>query len=138
MHMPRRRPIPDREPDSEPDPPSPDRTWSARTNLHERDIGKDGARFTPLPAETGPIWAPDQLSIWPVEGGRFGLDAVYHGATGAQRAAHQVQRLARAGLLATVRPASDDGAILRLGPLAHAAAWLALEAFLGRPLDVDA
>jgi hypothetical protein len=138
MHMPRRRPIPDPEPDSEPDPPPPDRTWSARTNLHERDIGKDGARFTPLPAETGPIWAPDQLSIWPVEGGRFGLDAVYHGATGAQRAAHQVQRLARAGLLATVRPAPDDGAILRLGPLAHGAAWLALEAFLGRPLDVGA
>jgi hypothetical protein len=25
---------------------------------------------------------------------------------------------------------------LRLGPIAHEAAWLAIEAFLGRPLDV--
>ncbi len=47
-----------------------------------------------------------------------------------------MQRLAGAGLVATVRPAVHDGAILRLGPLAHEAAWLALEAFLGRPLDV--
>jgi hypothetical protein len=27
-------------------------------------------RYTALPAETGPTWAPDELSIWPVEGGR--------------------------------------------------------------------
>ena len=138
MHMPRRRPIPDPEPEPEPDRTPPDRAWSARTNLHERDIGQDVVRFTPLPAETGPTWAPDQLSIWPVEGGRFGIDAVYHGATGAERAAHQVDRLADAGLVASVRPAEHGGAILRLGPLAHEAAWLALEAFLGRPLDVDA
>ncbi len=43
-----------------------------------------------------------------------------------------------AGLVATLRPAPHGGAILRLGPLAHEAAWLALEAFLGRPLDVGA
>jgi hypothetical protein len=47
-------------------------------------------------------------------------------------------RLAAAGLVATVRPGPQDGAILRLGPLAHEAAWLALEGFLGRPLDVGA
>ena len=134
--MPRRRDTP--EPEPEPDRTLDDRTWSARTNLHERDVGQDVVRFTPLPAETGPTWAPDQLSIWPVEGGRFGIDAVYHGATGAERAARQVERLAGAGLVASVRPAEHGGAILRLGPLAHEAAWLALEAFLGRPLDVDA
>jgi hypothetical protein len=128
----RRRHTPRPEPDRTP----PDRAWSARSNLHERDVGKDVVRYTALPAETGPTWAPDQLSIWPVEGGRFGIDAHYHGATGAQRASHQVERLAGAGLVATVRPAPHDGAILRLGPLAHEAAWLALEAFLGRPLDV--
>jgi hypothetical protein len=37
-------------------------------------------------------------------------------------------------LYATVRD-DPDGAILRLGPLAHKAAWVAIEAFLGRPLD---
>ncbi len=119
-----------------PDPPVADRAWSARKNLHERDVGQDLVRYTALPAETGPTWAPDQLSVWPVEGGRFGIDAHYHGATGAQRAEHQRARLEEAALAAAVRPGPHGGATLRLGPLAHQAAWLALEAFLGRPLDV--
>lgn len=119
------------------EPPVHDRAWSARTNIHARDVGKDVIRYMPLPAETGPRWAPDRLSIWPVEGGRYGLDAQYHGATGAQRAEHQRRRLGAAGLVATVRSVpGDDATILRLGPLAHQAAWLALEAFLGRPLDL--
>ena len=84
-----------------------DRAWSSRSNLHERDVGKDIVRYTPLPAETGPTWAPDQLSIWPVEGGRYGIDAHYHGETGAQRAEHQVARLAEAGLVASVRPGPE-------------------------------
>jgi hypothetical protein len=118
--------------------PVDDRAWSSRSNMHARDAaGRDLVRFTPLPAETGPTWAPDRLSIWPVEGGRFGIDAHYHGATGAQRAEHQVTRLAEAGLVAAVLEGPEDGATLRLGPLAHQAAWLALEAFLGGPLDVD-
>jgi hypothetical protein len=90
--------------------------------------------YTALPAETGPTWAPDQLSVWPVEGGRFGLDAHYEGATGAQRADYQAQRLSELNLRATVQEGPSGGATLRLGPLAHQAAWVALEAFLGRPL----
>ncbi|HEV7808803.1 MAG TPA: hypothetical protein VGO80_23575 [Solirubrobacteraceae bacterium] len=121
---------------AEPERSLDDRAWSARSNMHARDAAAtDLVRFTALPAETGPTWAPDRLSIWPVEGGRFGIDAHYHGATGAQRAEHQRGRLDEAGLVATVRPGPQDGATLRLGPLAHQAAWLALEAFLGRPLD---
>ena len=52
--------------------------------MHARDAsaGKDVVRYMPLPAETGPTWAPDRLSVWPVEGGRYGIDAQYHGATG--------------------------------------------------------
>ena len=88
-----------------------------------------------LPAETGPIWAPDELSVWPVEGGRFGIDAHYHGETGARRAEHQVERLASVNLAAGVRAHPTGGSTLRLGPLQHRAAWLALEAFLGPPLD---
>ena len=130
MRRRRREPPPDR------DEAVDDRAWSARTNVHARDVGKDVIRYLPLPAETGPTWAPDRLSIWPVEGGRYGIDAHYHGATGAQRARHQLTRLGEAGLEATVRSEDDDGAILRLGPLAHQAAWLALEAFLGPPLDL--
>jgi hypothetical protein len=121
--------------DSQPASMGDDRSWSSRTNVHERDVGSDLVCYTPLPAETGPTWAPDQLSVWPVEGGRFGIDAHYHGVTGFERAGHQVKRLGGAGLAASVRPGPDGGAILRLGPLAHQAAWMALEAFLGRPLD---
>jgi hypothetical protein len=126
-------------PDEEPPPPKPaaDRAWSARRNVSERDATTDLVSYTALPAETGPTWAPDELSIWPVEGGRYGLDAHYHGPTGLQRADHQLTRLARVNLSASVRRNDSGGATLRLGPLAHEAAWLALEAFLGRPLRAD-
>jgi hypothetical protein len=117
----------------EPPKPAPDdRAWSARRNLSDREARADLVPYMALPAETGPTWAPDELSIWPVEGGRFGLDAHYQGESGQGRAAQQAIRLERFGLPATVR---DDGATLRLGPLTHKAAWLAIEAFLGRPID---
>jgi hypothetical protein len=113
-----------------------DRAFSARTSVHASGASAEMVRYTALPAETGPIWAPDELSVWPVEGGRYGVDAHYHGRTGAQRAQHQRARLAAVNLAASVRPHDSGGATLRLGPLQHAAAWLALEAFLGRPIDV--
>src|SRR5215475_4258261 len=112
------------------EPPKPtvdDRAWSSRRNVGERDARKDLVPYMALPAETGPTWAPDELSIWPVEGGRFGLDARYQGPSGKARAAQQAVRLERLGLAVALR---DDGATLRLGPLAHKAAWLAIEAFL--------
>jgi hypothetical protein len=84
-----------------------------------------------LPAETGPVLAPDRLSVWPVEGGRYGLDATYHGATGFKRAEAQRQRFQTANLRATVRQELGDDWTLRLGPLTHSAAWTAIEAFLG-------
>ncbi|MDA0183499.1 hypothetical protein OJ997_24535 [Solirubrobacter phytolaccae] len=117
-----------------PRPDADDRAWSARRNIGERDARKDLVPFMALPAETGPTWAPDQLSIWPVEGGRFGIDAHYHGETGRARAEQQAVRLERVHLAVSVRT-TDDGAALRLGPLAHKATFLAIEAFLGRPID---
>jgi hypothetical protein len=116
---------------SDPSPPD-DRAWSAHTSIPPRSARAELVGYTALPAETGPTWAPDRLSVWPVEGGRYGIDAHYHGHTGVQRAKGQQQRLARVGLTASVRE-DDAGALIRLGPLAHSAAWLALEAFLGRP-----
>ena len=107
---------------------------SARESVNPRDATEDLVRFSALPAETGPIWAPDRLTLWPVEGGRYGLDAVYVGETGVARAERQVQRLREVGLQANVRTDADGG-VVRVGPLAHAAVWIALEAFLGRPLD---
>ncbi|HWC87482.1 MAG TPA: hypothetical protein VG388_13160 [Solirubrobacteraceae bacterium] len=129
--VPRRR-KPDR---SEPKAQPPDdRAWSAHTSVHPRAASTDLVGYTALPAETGPTWAPDRLSVWPVEGGRYGIDAHYHGQTGVERANAQRRRLERVGLGATVRE-EETGAFIRLGPLAHSAAWLALEAFLGRPIS---
>jgi hypothetical protein len=71
--------------------------------------------------------------VWPVEGGRFGIDAHYHGSTGAARAKQQQHRLAATGLRASVRTDNAE-TVLRLGPLGHQAVWLALEGFLGRPI----
>jgi hypothetical protein len=73
------------------------------------------------------------MSVWPVEGGRFGLDARYEGATGAQRAEYQAKKLAGLNLRATVHESPWGGTTLRLGPLTHEAAWAAIEAFIGRP-----
>jgi hypothetical protein len=84
-----------------------------------------------LPAETGPLFAPDRLSIWPVEGGRYGIDATYHGASGYERSDAQRARLERVRLAVSVRQELNDCWTLRLGPLAHDAAWTAIEAFLG-------
>ena len=47
-----------------------ERHWSAHTSTSARNARADLVPYTPLPAETGPVWAPDRLSVWPVEGGR--------------------------------------------------------------------
>ena len=82
-------------------PEPDDRAWSSRRNVPERAARTDLVPYMALPAETGPTFAPDQLSIWPVEGGRFGIDARYHGASGAARAAQQKARLERVNVYAT-------------------------------------
>jgi hypothetical protein len=123
-----------RKPDGTSEPPLTDRAWSARTSVRGREAKAELVAYTALPAETGPTWAPDEMTVWPVEGGRFGIDAHYYGPTGAQRAERQHGRLATANLAATVSRHESGGATLRLGPLAHQATWVALEAFIGPPL----
>lgn len=68
-----------------------------------------------------------------MEDGRYGLDATYHGATGLRRAEAQQERLEAGSLRASLRQELADGWTLRLGPLAHGAAWTAIEAFIGPP-----
>src|SRR3954464_6026447 len=111
--------VPTRPPrdDTQPD----DRTWSSRRNVPERAARTDLVPYMALPAETGPTFAPDQLSIWPVEGGRFGIDARYHGERGAGRAAQQRARRGRVTVSPPARDEEEGGATLRLGPLAHQA-----------------
>ena len=37
-----------------------------------------------LPSKAGPV--PDRLTIWPIDDGRYGLDATFQGQTGYERA----------------------------------------------------
>ena len=79
---------------------------------------------------------PDRLTLWPVEGGRFGLDAVFSGAFGKDYAKEHRAALKAAGLKASLRQdrAADphrDSWTLRMGPLTADAARAAVEAFLG-------
>ena len=51
-----------------------------------------------LPSIAGPV--PDRLTIWPVDDGRYGLDATFQGATGYKRAQQHEAELERAGRFA--------------------------------------
>jgi hypothetical protein len=73
------------------------------------------------------------MSVWPIEGGRYGVDGTCHGATGFERAETQRRRLEAAHIHASVRQELADGWTLRLGPLTHGVAWAAIEALLGPP-----
>ena len=79
---------------------------------------------------------PDRISLWPVEGGRFGIDATFSGAFGKDYAKEHRAALKTAVLKASLRhdKASDrfdDTYTLRMGPLTADAARAAVEAFLG-------
>ena len=79
---------------------------------------------------------PDRVTLWPVEGGRFGLDATFSGAFGKDYAKEHRAALKAGGLKASLRHDKapdrfDDTWTLRMGPLTADAARAAVEAFLG-------
>ena len=74
---------------------------------------------------------PDKVTVWPVEGGRFGLDATFSGGWGKDYAKEHRAALRTAGLRSSLRRDGDDVWTLRLGPLTGEAARAAVDAFLG-------
>jgi hypothetical protein len=83
---------------------------------------------SPLPAKAGPV--PDRLTIWPVDDGRYGLDATFHGASGYERAEHHQAELARRRIPHGFRRELDGGWTLRFGPLCGVDVARALGAFV--------
>jgi hypothetical protein len=81
-----------------------------------------------LPTWAGPV--PDRLTIWPVDDGRYGLDATFHGATGYQRARQHQSELEDEGVPHTFRQELDGSWTLRFGPLKAAEIARALQAFV--------
>ena len=44
-----------------------------------------------LPIKAGPV--PDRVSLWPLDDGRYGLDAIFHGVSGYERMEQHEQEL---------------------------------------------
>lgn len=88
-----------------------------------RSVGPDR-----LPVNPGPV--PDKLTIWPVDDGRYGLDASFQGASGHERAAIHEAELSRRGVHYAFKQDLDGAWTLRLGPLPAAAVAQALAAFV--------
>jgi hypothetical protein len=74
---------------------------------------------------------PDKLSIWPVEGGRFGIDATFTGSSGFQLAHRHEAQLTAAGIRYQLRQELDGAWTLRLGPVLAAEVGAAVDAFVG-------
>lgn len=79
-----------------------------------------------LPA--GPV--ADKLTLWPVDDGRYGLDATFQGSTGYERCeAHRVA-LEAAGARCSLVQNLDNSWSLRFGPLTAHDVGRALTAFI--------
>jgi hypothetical protein len=81
-----------------------------------------------VPVHAGPV--PDRITIWPVDDGRYGLDATFHGETGYERAQEHQDELRRAGVGHGFRQELDGAWTLRFGPLPAGDVAKALSAFV--------
>lgn len=73
---------------------------------------------------------PDRLTIWPMDDGRYGLDATFAGATGYERAEHHRGELEMHGVAPGFRQELDGAWTLRFGPLRAVEVARALSAFV--------
>ena len=85
--------------------------------------------FETLPStHLGPV--PDRLSIWPVDDGRYGLDATFHGSTGYERAQRHEEELREADVPYSLIQELGGAWTLRFGPLKAHEVGSALNAFV--------
>jgi hypothetical protein len=81
-----------------------------------------------LPDKAGPV--PDRLTIWPIDDGRYGLDATFQGASGYERAEHHRVGLMDRGVPHRFLQELGGGWTLRFGPLRAIEVAKALGAFV--------
>lgn len=79
-----------------------------------------------LPA--GPV--ADRLTLWPVDDGRYGLDAVFQGASGYERCEEHERTLKAAGVKCRLLQSMDGSWSLRFGPLTAIEVGQAISAFV--------
>lgn len=78
-----------------------------------RTVGAESPREIDFPV--GPV--ADRLSVWPMEDGRYGLDAMFQGATGYERAESYRALLEASGIDFSFRQELGGAWTLRFGPL---------------------
>lgn len=76
----------------------------------------------------GPV--ADKLTLWPVDDGRYGLDAVFQGTTGYERCSQHEEAMKAAGVHYRVIQGLDDSWLLRFGPLTALEIGRAVSAFV--------
>lgn len=81
-----------------------------------------------MPSQAGPV--PDRMTIWPMDDGRYGLDATFQGASGYERAELHAKALDEGGVRHSFRQELGGGWTLRFGPLSAADVSTALSAFV--------
>lgn len=81
-----------------------------------------------LPTKAGPV--PDRIAIWPLDDGRYGLDATFQGASGFERAEAHSALLNENGVRYSLVQELGDGWSLRFGPLSATEVGAALGAFV--------
>ena len=82
--------------------------------------------WKPLPGPT----RPDKISIWPVENEQFGIDVLYHGATGFRRADTVHRQLLDANVGALLRQEGEKGWLVRFGPVRREEMLTVLNGFI--------
>ena len=81
-----------------------------------------------LPTQAGPV--PDRISIWPMDDGRYGLDASFQGSSGYERAELHTGSLRENSVRHSVRQELGGAWTIRFGPLTAAEVSKALTAFV--------
>jgi hypothetical protein len=99
--------------------------WPVRSPYPDRDTPGPGEN---LPQTAGPV--PDRLTIWPVDDGRYGLDATFQGVSGYERAEVHRRALVAEDVPHTFRQELTGGWTLRFGPLTATDIARALGAFV--------
>jgi hypothetical protein len=100
------------------------RTPSFKVGRCEADL----MEVTNLPTQAGPV--PDRMTIWPMDDGRYGLDATFQGASGYERAERHKAALDASGVSHSFRQELGGAWTLRFGPLSAADVSVALTAFV--------
>jgi hypothetical protein len=84
--------------------------------------------ITDLDFPAGPV--ADRLTLWPVDDGRYGLDAVFQGASGYERCEVHEQALKSLGITYKLLQNLDNSWSLRFGPVTALDAGRAFAAFV--------